>query len=160
MPAILDLCGDAPVEHFRDGAVLLTEGQNTGRLYVLAEGKLEVLHGTSRVAVLAEPGSIIGEMSLLLGVPHTATVRALGEVEVHVIADASAFLGTHPELAFIVARLLARRLNAAITYLSDLKGQTAASGGHWASVGEVLESLIHETDEDTQPGPERDAGGT
>jgi CRP-like cAMP-binding protein len=159
MRAILDFCRDAPLEYFEHGDVLLKEGQKTGRLYVLAKGEIEVFRGGARVTVLSEPGSIVGEMSILLGVPHTATVRARGDVRAHAITDANAFLASHPGLALLIARLLAKRLNAATTYLADLKRQFAASGDHWSMVGEVLESLIHQQDEDFQPGSDRDPGG-
>lgn len=158
MRAILDVCRDLPIEYFEHGDVLLAEGQTTGRLYVLIKGEIEVFRGGAQVTVLREPGSVVGEMSMLLGAPHTATVRARGDVRAHAIADANAFLAGHPEFAALIARLLARRLNAATTYLTDLKRQFAASGDHWSMVGEVLESLIHQQDEDFQPGSDRDPG--
>ena len=59
------------------GTVLLTEGMTSGRLYVLVEGSIEVVRGETQVAVVSEPGSMFGEMSMLLELPHTATVRTL-----------------------------------------------------------------------------------
>jgi CRP-like cAMP-binding protein len=159
MRAILDLCGDAPVEYFEHGDVLLKEGRTSGRLFVLIKGELEVFRGGAKVTVLREPGSIVGEMSILLGVWHTATVLARGDVRAHAIADAHAFAAIHPDFAWLIARMLARRLNAATTYLADLKAQFAASGDHWSMVGEVLESLIHQQSEEFQPGSDRDPGG-
>lgn len=133
-----------PVLTLPNKAVLLSEGAKTGHLYVLSEGRLEVLRGETQVAVLEEPGSLVGEMSVLLDSPHTATVRALGEAKVHVVDDGAAFLSSRPELAWLVARLLARRLNAATTYLVDIKRQFAGYGNHLELVGEVLESLMHQ----------------
>jgi CRP-like cAMP-binding protein len=54
-------------------------------------------------------------MSVLLDLPHTATVRARTPVTVRAPEDASAFLRQHAEIAFHLARLLAQRLNAATT---------------------------------------------
>ena len=64
-----------------------------------------------------------------------------------------------------MARLLANRLNAATTYLVDLKRQFAGSNDHLGMVGEVLETLIHQQEQDFLPGPsatpaEFDAGGS
>ena len=70
MRAILDHCGAVPLEHMAGGSVILEESQNTGRVYVLVEGRIEVLRGGTEVTVLDEPGSLVGEMSVLLGVPH------------------------------------------------------------------------------------------
>lgn len=158
MRAILDHCGDAPLEHLADGTVLLSEGVKTGRVYVLAQGRIEVLRGDTQITVLNEPGSMVGEMSVLLNAPHTATARALGDIEVHVIEDGAKFFASHPELSWLVARLLANRLSAATTYLVDLKSQFSGYGNHLEMVGEVLETLIHQQERDFHPGSDRDPG--
>ena len=158
MRAILNHCGAVPLEHRASGSVILEEGQKTGRVYVLAEGRIEVLRGGTQVTILDEPGSLVGEMSVLLGVPHTATARALGDVRVHVIEDAAGFFSANPGLSWLVARLLANRLNAATTYLVDLKRQFAGSSDHLEMVGDVLETLIHQQEQDFVPGSDRDPG--
>jgi CRP-like cAMP-binding protein len=158
MKAILNCCSSLPVTAFADGTVLLPEGASTDRGYVLAEGRIEILRGSTQVAVLDEPGALVGEMSILLGVPHTATARALGDVKVHLIENAADFFRGHPELSWLVARLLAGRLNAATTYLVDLTRQFAGSGDHLEMVGEVLESLIHQQEREFHPGSDRDPG--
>ena len=76
MRAILDLCHGAPLRSFEAGSVLLCECETSGLLYVLKAGSVEVLRGSTQVAVVEEPGAVFGEMSVLLNRPHTATVRA------------------------------------------------------------------------------------
>ena len=97
-------------------------------------------------------------MAALLDGRHTASVRALGTVEVYTVEDASAFFRTHPEFAFLVARVLARRLAAATTYVADLRRQYAGAGAHLEIVGEVLDALILDGGGDIDPGSERDPG--
>jgi CRP/FNR family transcriptional regulator, cyclic AMP receptor protein len=157
MASILDHCAGAAREDFPSGSVLLSEGKTSGRLYILAEGSVEVLRGDTQVAVVRDPGSVFGEMSVLLNLPHTATVRALSPVGAFVFDDADTFLKSHPEIAFFLGRLLAQRLNAATTYLVDLKRQFEGHGNHLGMVGEVLETLIHQQHEEFTPGPEREA---
>jgi CRP/FNR family transcriptional regulator, cyclic AMP receptor protein len=82
----------------------------------------------------------------------------LGDAQVHVIEDGVAFFTGHPDLSWLLARLLANRLNAATTYLVDLKRQFAGYGDHLEMVGEVLETLLHEQERDFRPGSERDPG--
>ena len=53
-----------------------------------------------------------------------------------------------------IGRLLAGRLNAATSYLADLKRQFEDQGNHLGMVGEVLDVLIHQQDEDFSPGSE------
>jgi CRP-like cAMP-binding protein len=96
-------------------------------------------------------------MSVLLNRPHTATVRSTSPVGVFVFDDAASFLKSHPEIAFFLGKLLAERLNAATTYLVDLKRQFEGHGNHFGMVGEILETLIHQQHEDFMPGPEHEA---
>ena len=70
--------------------------------------------------------------------------------------DAEQFLKSHPEIAFFLGRLLAERLNAATTYLVDLKRQFEGEGNHMGMVGEVLEALIHQQHEEFTLGSDRE----
>jgi CRP-like cAMP-binding protein len=83
-------------------------------------------------------------MSVLLKRPHTATVRAASPIGVFVLDDAESFLRSNPEVAFLLGKLLAERLNAATTYLVDLKRQFEGHGNHLGMVGEVLETLMNQ----------------
>jgi CRP/FNR family transcriptional regulator, cyclic AMP receptor protein len=157
MRMILVHFDEVPLRTIGDGEVLLREGEKTGHIYALAEGRLEVLRGDTQVALLEDPGSLIGEMAVLLDSPHTATVRAVGPAKVHAVTDGAGFLASHPGLSWLVARLLARRLNAATTYLVDIKRQFTGAGNHLELVGEVLETLMHQQGLDTaQQASERD----
>jgi CRP-like cAMP-binding protein len=105
----------------------------------------------------ASPVPFFEEMSVLLTRPHTATVRATSPVGVFVLEHAESFLKSHPEIAFFLGKLLAERLNAATTYLVDLKRQLEGQGNHFGMVGEILETLIHHQHEEFMPGPEGEA---
>ena len=89
MREILKYCGNIPLEHVAGGTVLLEEGKITGRVYILAEGRIEVLRGKTQIAVLEEPGSLVGEMSVLLGLPHTASVKTTSPSTIYEIKDAT-----------------------------------------------------------------------
>ncbi|MGA7547081.1 MAG: Crp/Fnr family transcriptional regulator [Methyloceanibacter sp.] len=148
MASILDNCVGATLKEFDAGTILLSEGETSGRLYVLAEGCVEVLRADTQVAIVGEAGAVFGEMSVLLDRPHTATVRTISPVSVFVFDDAASFLKSHPEMGFFLSKLLAARLNAATTYLVDLKRQFEGEGNHLSMVGEVLETLIHQQHEE------------
>ena len=79
MRAVLDYCIGGMERDVSAGTLVLHEGSKTGHLFVLIEGRLEVVKGDAVVAVLTEPGAVLGEMSVLLDQPHTATVRAASE---------------------------------------------------------------------------------
>jgi CRP/FNR family cyclic AMP-dependent transcriptional regulator len=157
MRSILDHCTGLEPHECAAGTVLLSEGATSGRLFVLLAGRIEVLRGGTQVALVSEPGAVFGEMSILLGLPHTATVRAASQVRAYVFDDAEVFLRSHPAIGFYLAKILAQRLNAATTYLVDLKRQFEGHRDHLGMVGDVLESLMHQQDEEFTRAPERPA---
>ncbi len=157
MREILDYCSGAVQRHVTEGTVLIQQGSKTGRLFVLITGRLEVVRGDTVVAVLAEPGAVTGEMSLLLDQPHTATVRAAAASTIYEISDAASFLDQQPAFARLIARLLAQRLNVATTYLSDLMKQYAGHGTHLEMVGEILQSMISLPPQQVSPGSDRES---
>ncbi len=116
-PSLLDHCRGCPERQLEAGEVLLHEGERSGRIFVLAQGTLEVYRGDVDFATVSEPGAVFGEMSVLLDMAHTASVRATTPARVHVIEQAPAFLAAHPEALLPIATLLARRLRNATTYL-------------------------------------------
>jgi CRP-like cAMP-binding protein len=122
---------------------------------VLIEGRLEVVKGDAVVASLTEPGAVLGEMSVLLDKPHTATVRAAQDSTIYEIDDAASFLRNQPAVALLIARMLAQRLNVANTYLADLKQQYAGHGNHLAMVGDLLQSMINLSPTEVSPGSDR-----
>jgi len=82
------------VEYWQRDALVLEEGAQGPRLMVLLEGQVEVLRrdagGVQHTIARLGPGEILGEMSLLLDLPRTATVRALTELRVFAM-DRAAF---------------------------------------------------------------------
>ena len=101
------------------GMVLIEQGGKTGQLYVLKSGQLEVSRDGKHVSTIRTPGSVVGEMSVLLDVPQTATVQAMSEVEYFVVDDAIEVLRTHPDWLLQIARLLAQRVNATTALLTS-----------------------------------------
>jgi CRP-like cAMP-binding protein len=152
-----DFCGDLPLIAIPPGQALLGENEYSGRLYVLWEGVVEVVKRGVQVNVVTERGAIFGEMSALLGAPHMATVRALTPCQVRVIEGGDAFLQMHPELSYVLAKLLAHRLNGVTSYLVDLKRQFESHSNHLGMVDEILEALAHEQKREFTPGSDRDS---
>lgn len=158
MTSIADLCHDLPLATFQPGEIVLPEGKATGRLYVLAEGSVEILKGDFQINVVAERGAILGDMSVLLGIPHMATVRAVTPCALHFTEDGAGFLLSHREIAYQLAQMLAQRLHGVTSYLVDLKRQFEDEAGHLGIVDEILESLVHQQRETFTPGSDRDGG--
>ncbi|MDZ4369544.1 MAG: cyclic nucleotide-binding domain-containing protein [Afipia sp.] len=153
MRAVLEHCKGRAETYVPAKTLLIREGETTGDLFILIEGELEVLKGDTIIAVVTEPGAILGEMSVLLGQPHTGTVRAATGSTVYKIDDGAGFLRENSAVTLLVATVLAQRLNAATTYVADIKRQYS---GHGTMVGEVLESLVNQPESKASPGSDRE----
>ena len=132
---------------FKPGAVILPEGERLGRLYVLVEGQVEVIRERTQVTHVDEPGSIFGEMSILLDMPYSASVKALSDTKAYVIDDAIKFLMSDPAVAIEVASLLARRLYYTTSYLVDLQQQAAGKREDLDLVDRILAQLVQKPDD-------------
>ncbi len=142
MSDILDYCKGREPQTFRPGHVLIKEGGQEGKLFVLIDGQVEVLRKDTQVSYIDEPGSIFGEMAVLLDMPSSATVKALSSVKAYAIDDAIAFLGGQPEIALYVATLLARRLYYTTSYLVDLQQQAEGKREDLDLVDKILAQLV------------------
>ena len=142
MSSILELFrGHEPI-HFDPGKIVIQQGEETHRLYFLIEGEVAVLKDDVRVATASQSGAVFGEMSVLLGGAHTATVRALKPSSFYVIGNPREFLNNSPAACLHVCDLLARRIDALNRYLVDVKHQYEGHD-HLGMVDELLESLLH-----------------
>jgi CRP-like cAMP-binding protein len=112
-----------PVRNLAPGDVLIAQGSPGGDLFILELGQLAVERDGVRLAAIATPGALIGEMAVLLDTPASATVTAEGPATVRILADARTVLAGDPELTFRLARLMASRLDLTSALLVDLTRQ-------------------------------------
>jgi CRP-like cAMP-binding protein len=161
MHDILDACASTtPERSIAPGTTILAEGQRAGVLYILIEGEVEVLKGEYLLHALSKPGSVFGEISVLLDVPHSATVKTTVPSRFYVIEDPRAFLASNSTVALGIAALLAERLSAMTTYLVDLKRQYEGNEEHFGMIDDVLETLSHSQRAGHEPGSDRDPDPT
>ena len=121
MANLLDLCKDLPVREFKKGDNILLEKEKDGEILVLKEGKVEVLRNETPVATIVNPGTTFGEIAVLLGRGHSATLVANTDVACHVIENAVEFMETHPQTVMEIARILSRRMMRISDELVELK---------------------------------------
>jgi len=139
---ILAIASDQPERTVPPGTLLIEEGDTTPGVFVLRAGTLEVRRGRELVAVIEEPGSMVGEMSMLLASASTADVVARGEVSVHVIDEPEAFFATHPAITLFLARILAQRLHAVTGYLAELRAQYGDTENHLGLASAMVTRLL------------------
>ena len=68
---------ELPKETFKMGDVLLEKGERSSKVYVLLSGSISITAEGHLLAKEMSPGSIVGEISALLGSPIVATVTAM-----------------------------------------------------------------------------------
>jgi CRP/FNR family transcriptional regulator, cyclic AMP receptor protein len=142
MADFLELVRELDTRNIAPGEIIMEQDTPSGPLLVLIEGEVEILRDEVRVAKTSQPGAVFGEMSVLLGCAHTATVKAIKPSRFAVIENPRQFLASSAEASLHVASLLARRLDALNKYLVDVKRQYEGHD-HLGMVDEVLETLMH-----------------
>jgi CRP/FNR family cyclic AMP-dependent transcriptional regulator len=144
MDLFLEMFKGHPVLSVAEGETLIEQDTRTGRLFILIEGKVEVLKNGDVVAWSSQPGDILGDISALLDLPHTTTVRAVRGCRFYVFENAREFLERNPQVCVHLCELLARRLVSVTTYLAEIKRQYAGHD-HIGMIDEVLDKLMHRT---------------
>ncbi len=97
-------------EQYRSSATIFAEGSPGDKFYLIVDGAVRISRivpgmGEEALAVL-RPGAYFGEMSLLSGEPTTATVAAVGSVELALLQprDFYEIASEHPELWSAIRR--------------------------------------------------------
>jgi NTE family protein len=96
--------------------LVFSAGEPADSLFLVEQGWLEVTEpGTGRTLASLGPGSVVGELGILLDAPRAASVRAIGEAELWELrrADVEAIVAGDPSLAVALSREIGRRLLAA-----------------------------------------------
>ena len=135
---VLDRVRGFPLRSFEPGEAMITEAGATGELLFLCEGSVEVAIEDMVLVRVSEPGSVFGEVALLLDQPATAMVTAVQPSSLRVVADPAALFEADPQVAVYVAQVLARRLNAVNHLLVDARRRVAQTD---EPAGPVMDAL-------------------
>lgn len=71
--------------NLRAGSILCEEGDTGQEMYILNRGNLQVFIGGKKVFDIYDPGTVIGEMALLLGAKRTATIKTLTDCNITIV---------------------------------------------------------------------------
>lgn len=108
-----------PVATYQSGTLVFEAGSKTGLLLFLKRGAVAITKEGTEIAKVVERGAVFGEMSALLGQPHSADVRTVEDSE-FCVADAAAVM-QDPVCLLYIATILAERLDVANQAFSRLK---------------------------------------
>ena len=101
--------------HYEEGEVVFRQGNLARNFYILLTGTVEVFRGEGEdeqsVATLG-PGEYFGEMSLLRGGLHTASVRALAPSDVLIMSgsDFTSLASSSTRFSELLAGVMRQRL--------------------------------------------------
>jgi CRP-like cAMP-binding protein len=84
-PARRRLLANSEVHRYKDQQHIVREGEEARSVFLVMTGEVEVYHDEDGFPVFIDKlrdGQLFGEMAALRGIPRTASVRAIGDVEV------------------------------------------------------------------------------
>lgn len=117
----------AEQKHFAKGTFLLKEGAPAEHCLIITSGRVEIyreLNLAKRLHITElGTGEILGELAIIDGLPHSASVVALEESETLAISawDFKAQLQAYPEIALELLPVIAKRLRHTQNQLIELK---------------------------------------
>ncbi len=152
---LLEHCAHLPHRSVDAGTVLVEQGAPFGEVIVLVAGRVAIERDGELLALVDEPGAILGEMSTVLDRPASATMRATRDTEFLVAEDGVGFLLEHPAVVLEVARTLATRLDNLTGHLADVKRQYGDSGNHLGMLDDVMGTLMHHQRSEVRSGSAR-----
>ena len=144
MSSFLDLCTGLAEKNFETGQVLIEAGTRTGLLYILIQGGVEIVKDDHVIGSINVPGSVFGEISFLLNLPHTATVRAHMPSKFYVTSDPQELFKTHPLAYYHISVSLAQRIRSLNEYLVEFKTQTTEEEQS-PELAALVEVILHRT---------------
>ena len=130
------------------GEIFFAQGEPGSTFYVLVRGRvkgsIEYVGAVPSHEFELGPGALFGEMSLMTGLPRTATISALDEVEVLEI-DQGAFtrlLTIHENIPELLSRLVAERAERNAAAYERLKTVQASDIGEKVQRGSILQRFL------------------
>ena len=111
--------------HYKAGQVLWTEGEVSGRMVLLVQGRVKAVRvlpdGSSVLLHVFSAGDIFGFLPLVDGGPYPATAIAVDEVDARVMSRSELRQAVHqdPPVAMVLLKALGKRLRQAFGRLGD-----------------------------------------
>jgi CRP/FNR family transcriptional regulator, cyclic AMP receptor protein len=142
---LADLFATGRRVRLRPGAVVVSEGDDSGRVILVVSGRLKVsshsADGRETVLGFRGRGDLIGELAAIDGEPHMATVETTEPTEIATLT-ADRFLDAlraHPDAALSVLRTVVARLRDADRKRAEF-AEVSADGRVAARLVELAES--------------------
>jgi len=130
-------------KEYKAGTVICRQNEESGDLFILNHGKINVLLDDEEISTISDPGTVFGEMSLLLNETRSATLVAKNDSVINIINKASlkALSKQKPDFFLELVITLWERLKNNIALISEFEKLNNAKARL------ELEELAHELDD-------------
>ncbi len=109
------------------GEIIAQEGSEKKEIFVLMRGSVGIYKGDLKIAEFSEVGTVVGEMSIILNQPRTATIKALEDSDIICVkADLPTLIKEYPVLTRDVIKGLAERLKITTEDYWNVAAKTGA----------------------------------
>lgn len=99
------------MKFFKKDQIIVSEGTKDSRLFILVDGRIGIYKSNLKVAEFNEPGTIMGEISIILKQPRTATMKTLEDTNIiEIETTIEDLIRTSPDIALKIMKNLAERL--------------------------------------------------
>lgn len=99
------------LKRYIKGEVISKEGDKAKSLFIIVEGKVGIYKNENKIAEFDKEGTIVGEMSLILKKPRTATIKAITDTRLlEVAGDIDDIVRLYPDISQKIIKSLAERL--------------------------------------------------
>jgi CRP/FNR family transcriptional regulator, cyclic AMP receptor protein len=104
----------------KNGVYLCHQGDVGNELYIISQGEVEIINesgGQDKLINTETIGAYVGELAVLGNMPRTLAMRTKGDVRLLVLQSArfQTIMQQHPDIAYQVIKVLARRLAEVIS---------------------------------------------
>ncbi len=104
----------------KNGVYLCHQGDVGNELYIISQGEVEIINesgGRDQIINTETIGAYIGELAVLESIPRTLAMRTKGDVRLLVLKGTrfQTIIQQHPDIAYQVIKVLARRLAEVIS---------------------------------------------
>ncbi len=118
------LAGVCAVAHFRPHQTIFQEGTDSSEMHLILKGEVEITLAARPGAVdTVKKGECLGEMSLLASALHSATARAVTEVETAVLShrDLTELIRLRPDIGLCIYKNLAMGMGEKLKRSGDAR---------------------------------------
>lgn len=94
------------------GEVIAQEGERAKGLFILVEGRIGIYKDERKITEFTKEGTVVGEMSLILKSPRSATIKAIEDSTLLAVeGDIETITRQYPEISKKIIHSLAERLS-------------------------------------------------